>query len=97
MTQPDASRRRLFAALTLGGLTTLAAALGGLTLFVAGSLLLNVDLGLRHAVNLALPGDLLARGPLGWAAWVALLGACGAPLLGAAVFAILYFGRNHAD
>jgi len=90
-------RRPMAFAATLALLATGLAACLGLVLFLAGSLVLQVDLGIGHAVVLSLPNDLLSRGPGGWATLMALAGAAGAPLVGLAVFVSLYYGRRHAD
>lgn len=88
---------RLLFAVAVAGLASLVAALAGLTLFLAGSFAIGLDIGAGHPVNLALPTDLFAHGPLGWATWMVLLMACGAPILGIAVFTMLYLGRSNAN
>ncbi len=86
-------RPALLIALLATGLTAFA----GLVLFLAGSLLLGLGQSFGYPVFLPAPTDLLMHGPLGIASWMALLMACGAPVVGLAVFAMLYFGRTHAD
>jgi hypothetical protein len=88
---------RLRAALLLGGLATLLTGLGGLVLFLAGCRVLGVDVSTPYPALVAGASGLLQRGPLGYATWMALLMAGGSPLIGAAVFAMTYFGRLHAD
>jgi hypothetical protein len=76
-------------------LTTGITAFAGLVLYMAGSLLLGLNPG--SPLALPAPSDLVLHGPLGFAAWMALIMACGAPVVGLAVFAMLYFGRPYAD
>ena len=94
---PLETRSPLKLALVVAALATLLTAFAGLLLFLAGAFVIGVDLGSGHPVQLTLPLDLLARGPLGWAAWMSLLMACGSPVVGLAVFFMLYFGGPHAD
>ena len=83
--------KHLQAALAVAGLAALLTAFGGLVLFLAGCAALGVDVWQAYPALLA---TLLARGPLGYAAWMALLMAAGAPLVGASVFAMLFFARR---
>jgi hypothetical protein len=83
--------RRWPAALVVSGVVVLLTALSGVVLFLAGCAVLGVDVWQAYPAMLA---ALLARGPLGYAAWMALLMAAGSPLVGAAVFAMLYFARR---
>lgn len=95
--QSHSSRRRLQLALIVAGSATVITAFAGLVLFLAGSLVLGTDLGIAHPTRASLSADLLAQGPLGYATWMAILMACGAPVIGLAIFAMLYAGRPHTD
>ncbi len=90
------SHPRLLRALFGGLLVTLLAGLAGLVFFLSGSLFLGLDVGLGRWTNLSLPSALFAHGPMGWAAWMALAMACGAPVLGAAAFVTLMLGDSNA-
>jgi hypothetical protein len=90
----DSTRTRpLFTAGILAGAATLLTAFAGVVMFLAGSVVLN----LAPPSGLPALASLLAQGPLGYAAFMALLMTCGAPVVGLGVFAMLYFGRPHAD
>ena len=89
--RPNSSSGRLRTALLLGGLATLLTGLGGLVLFLAGCLVLGVDTSAPYPALLAGPSGLLARGPLGYASWMALLMGGGSPLIGAAVFVMTQY------
>jgi hypothetical protein len=85
-----AAPNRLQPALIAGGLTALFTAAAGLLLFLAACQVIGVDVWQPYPALLA---GLLARGPLGYAAWMTLLMAVGAPFVGAGVFAMLYARR----
>jgi hypothetical protein len=95
VTEPKPNRRLRTAAL-VALMATLLTAFAGVVMYLAGSVLLDL------APPSSVPGSpvsdgLLSQGPLGYAALMALLMACGSPVVGLGVFAMLFFGRPHAD
>jgi hypothetical protein len=87
----------LRSAAIVAGLATVLTAFGGLVLYLAGSVLLGFNAPASLSALPSMPVGLLAHGPLGYMAYMALLMACGSPLVGLGVFAMVYFGRSHAD
>ena len=95
-TSNPGTRSALRNAALLAGLATLVTAIAGMVLYLAASVILGRGAAMMPMAQPSMPGGLLGYGPMGYAAWMALLMACGSPLVGLGVFAILYLGRSKA-